>query len=52
MSCVLVLLGAIVVWLCLSFGGFPYPPFIYKGVGVTRKVSGSVTIIVQVGFYL
>jgi hypothetical protein len=52
MSCVLVLLGAIVVWLCLSFEGFPYSPFISKGVGVTRKVSELVTIVVQVGHNL
>jgi hypothetical protein len=36
----------------MEFGGYPYPPFISKGEGVTRKVPRSVTILVLVGFYL
>jgi hypothetical protein len=32
--------------------GCPYPPFISKGVGVTKKIFGSVTIVVLVGLYL
>ncbi len=47
-SCVLVLLMAIgvvveVVLTC-PFGGASTPPFISKGVEVTRKVTESVTI--------
>jgi hypothetical protein len=53
-SCVLVLFVAIdvVVVFVFVFGGCPYPPFISKGVGVTRKVSKSVMIVVLVGLYL
>jgi hypothetical protein len=52
-SCVLVLLMAIdfavVVVVVL---GVPCPPFVTKGVGITRKVSESVTIVILVGLYL
>jgi hypothetical protein len=34
------------VWRCLC------PPFISKGARVTRKVPGSITIVVLVGLYL
>jgi hypothetical protein len=32
--------------------GVPCPPFVTKGVGITRKVSESVTIVILVGLYL
>jgi hypothetical protein len=38
MACVLVLLVAIDVVIVVVIWGCPCPPFISKGVGVTRKV--------------
>jgi hypothetical protein len=43
MSCVLVLLMAIVLSVSILFWGASNPPFIYKGGEVTRKVTGLVT---------
>jgi hypothetical protein len=52
MTCVLVLLMAIDIFVDLVVGGCPCPPFISKGIGVTRKVLESITIVVLVELYL
>jgi hypothetical protein len=48
MSCVLVLLMVIDVAVVLVLWGCSCPPFISKGVEVTRKVPESVIIVVLV----
>jgi hypothetical protein len=52
MSCVLVLLMAINVVVVLVLWVVPLHSFYIQGVGVTRKVPESVTIVVLVGLYL
>jgi hypothetical protein len=41
MSCVLVLLRAIVVMVVIVVWGYPCPPFISKGVGLQGKSPGQ-----------